>query len=437
MPGFKTAARRSGRAGSYVAVFALALLSGCATMPSGERSSAADAAPAAAMTLLLFGDHGYSLDYLEAKDKVPVLTLDQAIAHERAEWAEDKRDPAKFAPSAMVRLPETGGYVPASGMMPVANAMAAYCRTVRCDAAVMLGDNIYPNGPTGGADGVADAKRFDDILLTPYRGFGALAPGFRIYATLGNHDWRTSREAAMAEVDYLSRTPPFYMDGIAYRVKPPAGSGEVELFVLDTEVLLAGTTVYEAELADDGSELPPAEIDVPRPWTQPVGERERNMVAWLERSLKASTARWKIVVGHHPLWSSAGSKFEQAKAMRRLILPTLCRYADMYVAGHEHTLEVHSDSCAKAIPGSALTPLPQLVSGAAAKHRPVNTRFMAHQARKSPELTTTYAKGVIWGYMHLTLDRDSATVQVMTTPNDGSGANVPEHRAVFRRRSSR
>lgn len=418
-----------------LAILTLALLSGCATVPGASPGTTASGPASTPMTFLLFGDHGYQLDYLKAKDKQPPLTLEQAIAAERVEWAEDKRPLDEFTPSAFVRLRETGGYVPASGMMPVAKAMTDYCRATRCDAGIMLGDNIYPDGATGGADGVDDAKRFDDILLTPFRNFGALAPAFRIYATLGNHDWRTSREAAMAQVDYMTNTSPFYMDGIAYSVKPPAGKGEVELFIIDTEVMLAGTTVYKAELADDGSELPPTEIEIPEPWTKPATESERNMAAWLEQALKASTARWKIVVGHHPLWSSAGSKFEQAKVMRRLILPTLCRYADMYVAGHEHTLEVHSDSCAAAIPGSNLAPLPQLVSGAAAKHRPLNTRFTAHQAKKSPELTTTYAKGVIWGYMHLTLNRDSAVVKVITTPNDGSGTNMVEHSQEFRRRS--
>ena len=52
------------------------------------------------------------------------------------------------------------------------------------------------------------------------------------------------------------------------------------------------------------------------------------MAQWLEAALRESTARWKIVIGHHPIWSSAGSKFQQARMLRRLILPALCRYAD-------------------------------------------------------------------------------------------------------------
>lgn len=159
------------------------------------------------------------------------------------------------------------------------------------------------------------------------------------------------------------------------------------------------------------------------------------MAQWLETSLRDSDARWKIVIGHHPLWSSSGSKFEQARALRRLILPTLCRYADLYVAGHEHTLELHSDSCAAAVPDAKLPPLAHIVSGAAAKHRPLNTWFMAHQARKAPELTTHYAKGMIWGYVRLTLEQDQAVARVLTTPNDGSGGNVLEHSQTLVRRS--
>ena len=425
----------SGKRRSHAALlvaFVSSLLAGCANQPLTEPQATAPAS--APMNLILFGDHGYDLDYLEAKDKSPPLTLEQAIAAEREEWAEDKRPPNQFEASPMVRLPDTGGYVSASGLMPVVHAITEHCRIERCDAGVMLGDNIYPNGPTGGADGVSDAKRFDEILLQPFKDFGSFAPDFRIYAALGNHDWRTSREAALGEVAYMERTPPFYMDGLTYRVKP-AGHSDVELFVLDTEVLLAGQTVYEAELADDGSELPPRILDERPAWTKPATERERNMVAWLEQSLRDSDARWKIVMAHHPLWASAGSKFQESRVLRRLLLPTLCRYADMYVAGHEHTLELHSDSCAKALPGEQVLPLPHVISGAAAKQRPLNTWFMAHQARDNPEMKTFFAKGMTWGYAHLTLDGDRATVRIYSTPDDGSGSNKLEITETFSRRS--
>ena len=405
-------------------------LAACATVPAPP-PAAPQPKP---FTLLAFGDHGYDLDYIEAEDRTEHLSLESAIAEEREEWAEDKRPPNEFEVSPLVRLPE-GGFVTASGIIPVSKAMMDYCQSAPCDSAVMLGDNIYPDGATGGADGRSDAKRFQDILTRPYGQFTRLGPDFRIYAALGNHDWRTSREAAMGEVKFLETTPPFYMDGIIYRVMPEAAHGEVELFVLDTEVLLAGQTVYKAELADDGSELPGRTLQVRPDWTKPQTELEKNMVEWLEQALKASTARWKIVMAHHPIWASAGSKFQESRVLRRLLLPTLCRYADMYLAGHEHTLELHQDSCETALPGETVTPLPEIVSGAASKQRPLNTAFMAHQARENPQLTTFYAKGMTWGWAHLTLDGDQATVRIFTTPDDGSGTIVPELTRTFPRRS--
>ena len=77
-------------------------LAGCASTPPGAVSPQGSQPYA----MLLFGDHGYDLDYLEADERNPPLTLEQAIAVEREEWAEDKRPPAEFAPSAMIQLPD-------------------------------------------------------------------------------------------------------------------------------------------------------------------------------------------------------------------------------------------------------------------------------------------------------------------------------------------
>ena len=299
----------------------------------------------------------------------------------------------------------------------------------------MLGDNIYPNGATLGTDGHDDATRFETIFREPLGPLAELGADFRIYAALGNHDWKTSRAGAMAEVDYLTRTAPFYMDGIIYRVRPPAAQGAVELFVIDTTVLLAGQTVYEDALADDASELRPTRREDPERWVIPKTRSERDMVAWLERSLAESDARWKIVIGHHPLWSSAGSKYEQARVLRRLLLPALCRYADAYLAGHDHTLELHYDDCSQALPRSTVAPLPAIVSGAAAKQRALNTAFMRHQLERYPELATDWASGLVWGFAHLTLSGDEATLRFVTTPDDGSGTTTLAHTARFKRRS--
>lgn len=387
---------------------------------------------------LAFGDGGYHYDYLEPDDGEGVTTAKAFVEKERLDWLDDKRPPAEFKPPPSHRRSDTGNYVLASGQDAVARAMRRWCNgPPACEFAVMLGDNIYPNGPTAGADGRDDAERFRKVLFEPYEPLAAHAAGFRIYATLGNHDWRTSREAALAEVRYFEETPPFYMDGIRYRVAPTGDPREVEIFVLDTHVLLSGVAVLEDELADDGSELHTEEVDPPNDWSKPQNDVERGMVDWLDKSLAESPARWKIVAGHHPIWSSAGSKFQQARALRALILPALCRHADLYLAGHEHTLELHTDACRDVPEARGRPPLTEVVSGAAGKQRPLNTAFQRHQVAANPELRSVWTRGLVWGFAHVTLEADQATIRILTTPDDGSGQPVLAFEHRFDRRSGK
>ena len=56
----------------------------------------------------------------------------------------------------------------------------------------------------------------------------------------------------------------------------------------------------------------------------------------------------------------------------------------MYLAGHEHTLELHTDACKDVPEAQGRPPLPQVVSGAAGKQRPLNTAFARHQLAANP-----------------------------------------------------
>lgn len=57
---------------------------------------------------------------------------------------------------------------------------------------------------------------------------------------------------------------------------------------------------------------------------------------WLEDSLSTSKARWKIVVMHHPLYSS-GKKHGSNGRLQMLLEPLFVRYGVAAVfAGHDH-----------------------------------------------------------------------------------------------------
>lgn len=409
---------------------ALVLLCGCAAQIETAPSTPGAFEP---VSILVIGDTGYDYDYLEADDYEDAFTGREFIVNELDDWIEDKRPIGEFRIPPMHFAEQTGGYVMASGMWPVANAVRSWCAPAeRCDFGVMVGDNIYPAGAQLGADGRDDAKRFDDLLFQPYRGLQEQDPEFVIYPLLGNHDWDTSRESAMAEVEYLEQSPLYRMDGIFYRMRV---APDVELFAIDTTVLLAAETVYEDALAADGTPLATGVEDREERWAEPTGE-ERQMLGWLERALAASDARWKIVTGHHTLWSSSGSKHEESKVLRKLLLPSLCRYADAYISGHDHTLEVHTDDCrTEGKDFENVPPLVTIVSGAAGKQRPVHTPFMAWRDREFPQQATQYAEGLIWGFAEIALDGDTATVRILSTPNSGSGEPGLEYAQTFERRS--
>jgi len=60
---------------------------------------------------------------------------------------------------------------------------------------------------------------------------------------------------------------------------------------------------------------------------------------WLEQALRTSTARWKIAVFHHPLYSS-GDKHGSNVNLRNQLEPLLTRYGvNAVFSGHDHVYE--------------------------------------------------------------------------------------------------
>jgi hypothetical protein len=392
-------------------VFVLALLVGAGGFAvRAERTPLA--AHGARVGVLVFGDSGYDYDWLGASDHARPLGAREFALEELDDWLARGRPIEEFQLPVMHRAQQTGGYVVASGLWPVARAMQSWCAAPdRCDFGVMLGDNVYPNGATLGADGRDDAARFDALLVRPYAPLRERDPRFVIHPVLGNHDWNTSREGALAQVAFFQGSALHSMGGLFYRAEPEPG---VEVFAIDTSVILAGAGA-------------PGD-----PWRRPQGE-EQGMVEWLEQALAASTARWKLVIAHHPLWWSSGR--EQSRLLREKLLPSLCRHADVYLAGHEHTLEVHTQDCSAVLGTSEAPPLLTVISGAAGKQRPLDSALMAEQAARNPQRHTLWARGRVWGFAHLSLGEDDGELTMLSTPDSGSGEPQAEFRHALERRS--
>lgn len=385
---------------------------------------------------VVVGDTGYipSYERMDEDEEAP-RTLSEYLALQADDWLERNPGMQGFTPTPWVFESALGGFMEASGMYPVAFAADEICRTLGCDFAAMVGDNIYPDGATLGADGITDARRFEDMLNGPYGQLGAGTPDFTIYAMMGNHDWRISREATVAQMEYLQAHPNFTMPDFFYRAVPAGLEGFVEIFVIDTEMLLASTEVHVNNLDTEGREVRTGEMEAWDDFVKPATDGEKRMVEWLGESLADSKAHWKIVLGHHALWSGGGSKFEKAHALRALFMDSVCQHADAYISGDDHMLEVYTDDCRnEGITGRP--PLPALVSGAGSKYRPTHPPFMANQLAANPGLANPYSRGSIWGFMHIELGEADMTVRVLSTPADMSGRPVPETTLTFKHRST-
>lgn len=169
----------------------------------------------------------------------------------------------------------------------LARVMAKYRQTQAYDTALLLGDNIYPNGQ------VSDiSSKFE----RPYADL--LHQGVKFHAVLGNHDVRDGREGQ-------PRYPHFNMGGRTYYSFAKNVNGEklVEFFALDSNAF------------------------------------DRVQRQWFESQLAASQARWKVVFFHHPIYSSAEEHGSNEK-LRAALAPMLARYGVQAVfAGHDHTYE--------------------------------------------------------------------------------------------------
>jgi acid phosphatase len=188
----------------------------------------------------------------------------------------------------------------------VASAMAEVAGRSRCDFIVSTGDNFYPRGVTNAFDPQWKEK-FEDVYSAP-----ALQVPW--YGVLGNHDHRGDD---LAEIEYSTVNPRWRMPARYFkRTERLADGSEVDFFFTDTNAIVRAY----------------------RNWFRfayfPAGEQ----IAWLERELAASKAAWKIVVGHHPVYS--GGEHGNSAALIEQFMPLFIKYGvQAYLNGHNHDLE--------------------------------------------------------------------------------------------------
>lgn len=195
----------------------------------------------------------------------------------------------------------------------VAAQMNIAAAELDCAGVIAVGDNFYEDG----VQSVDDPKwrnLFEDVYTGTH-----LRP-LPWYVALGNHDYGGSPQA---QVDYTGLSDRWHMPARYFKV---AGAGigmpEMDLFIIDTNTLIA-----ENALGDD-----PLNINV----RSQSGDAQ---LAWLDRELAASAARFRIVAGHHTLFSG-GSTHGDSPDLIANLLPVLTHHGvTVYVNGHDHDLQ--------------------------------------------------------------------------------------------------
>ncbi len=189
-----------------------------------------------------------------------------------------------------------------SNQAAVARAIAQRHSGRRIDLGITMGDNFY----FCGVRSVSDPKwksRWEDFY-TPL--------GFPFYAALGNHDYGHppiicpfERGSPDAEVAYTAHSKSWRMPARYYTFK----AGPVLFIAIDTEG-----------------------------WSD-------EQLAWIQATLTASARdpdiKWRIVYGHHPIYTSGVHLNERRiSALRAQLLPILkAAHVDAYICGHDHDLE--------------------------------------------------------------------------------------------------
>jgi tartrate-resistant acid phosphatase type 5 len=222
--------------------------------------------------------------------------------------------------------------------MRVAQEMGLACAQSSATFVISVGDNFYEDGVTS-VDDRQWQKSFEGVYTSP----SLQVPW---YAALGNHDYKGS---VQAQIDYAQASQRWKMPARYWRQTMTVDAAtQADFFFIDTSPMIKAYARHpeNKQMQLELAALGPAYV--------------QQQLAWLDHALGSSTTPWKIVTGHHPIYSAGlgGSKDHE---LINMLLPLLQKHGvQAYFCGHDHDLQ-HLQS------GNTTL----IISGGGSEHLPV------------------------------------------------------------------
>lgn len=190
----------------------------------------------------------------------------------------------------------------------VAAGLSQVAALTQPEAILGIGDNVYENGAEGSYSLIT--QWWSNVYLQ----YESLRRTW--YVVNGNHDWYTD---GRVQVDFTSSSENsggfWQFPSLWYKRTFSSSATSADFFFIDTMVWRKSSLVARW-------------VDADQEYTN-----QRN---WLIGELAASTADWRIVVGHHPVYS-AGLHGITSELIDDLD-PIMRQYnVPIYIAGHDHS----------------------------------------------------------------------------------------------------
>ena len=167
------------------------------------------------------------------------------------------------------------------------------------DLVLTVGDNFYPHGVMGLYDPLFETA-FENVYSSPF--WEPLV----FFPTLGNHDYDGS---VIDQLKYSERNSRWSLTAQYYTFQKPLPSGEsVRFLALDTQYIRSR------------------------------GGRTEVRLEFIDSVLDIATDRWIVAYGHHPM--ATVGLHPPDKPMLERVAPLLEGRVPLYLAGHNHSLEL-------------------------------------------------------------------------------------------------